>query len=679
MTSHSDPPISPSVLWDESGQPVSRRFNDVYFSRESGIDESRYVFIEQNQLTQRWRTFDPEGTFLIGETGFGTGLNFLTTWAHWNRFKPGPHARLHFFSVEKYPLTKYELANALALWPELESLSSVLIAHYPPDNVSGNHRLVLENNQVCLTIYFGDAVEGLAQLIRVTAPMDAWYLDGFAPARNPDMWTDKLFNHIARLSARGTTFSTFTAAGTVRRGLQNAGFHCKKIRGFGRKREMLVGEYHPQSRIENTSNSSTPPVTGTLPQWCTASDRSRKQPSSALVIGGGLAGCHTAFALANRGFKVTVLEREKQLARKGSGNQQGVIYTKLSPHPGMLSDFNLNAQIYANRFYSINSLFNRCGDQCGVIHLAGDKKTADGFIALGETFHESPGFARFIPEEGTEHVAGLKLRFPGLFIEKAGWLNPARLCQILTEQSGIDIEFNFSVTQLVYCEDSKQWQASDHDNNKSIVADIAVIANARDALQFEPCRHLPLKAIRGQVSHIPANDRTGKLHCVVCGEGYIAPAVGGIHYCGATYRLNSQDANTTVEEHEENIRNVAALSDALEFDSIIAPTLSGRVGFRCTTPDYFPVVGPAPVYERMLEEFALLRKKANIVTNNNGHYYPGLYLNLGYGSRGLAYTPLCAELLASLICFEPLPISGKMVPYLHPARFIIRDLQRNKI
>lgn len=678
MNSDSAPSITSSIVWDESGQPVSSRFNDVYFSRESGIEESRYVFIEQNHLTQRWQVLDPEGSFLIGETGFGTGLNFLATWAHWNKFKPGPHARLHFFSVEKYPLTRHELENALALWPELQPLSAALIAYYPPENVRGIHRLSLDNNHICLTIYFGDALEGLHQLISATAPVDAWYLDGFAPAKNPDMWSDDLFNHIARLSAHGTTFSTFTSAGTVRRGLENSGFQCKKVRGFGRKREMLIGEYHSQPVIESTSNGSESSAAGIIPKWCTASNRYGKKINSALVIGGGLAGCHTALALSNRGLKVTILERGKQLAGKGSGNQQGVVYTKLSAHPGVLSDFNLYAQIYANHFYAINSFFNRCGDQCGVMHLATDKKTVDAFIALSETFQASPGFARFIPEEFTKQVAGIKLRFPGLFIEKAGWLNPVKLCQLLSEQNGIEVVVDFPVTQLDYIEDHEQWRASDHHNNRSVVADIAVVANAQDALQFDSCRHLPLKGIRGQVSHIPGNNQTSKLHCVVCGEGYIAPAVEGVHYCGATYRLNSSNTGITVEEHEENIRNVAGLSQDLEFDTL-ASTLSGRAGFRCTTPDYFPIVGPAPVFPRMLEEFAFLRKKANAVTNDNGHYYPGLYLNLGYGSRGLAYTPLCAELLASLICFEPLPVSGKMVPYLHPARFIIRDLQRNKI
>lgn len=678
MNSDNETPPSSSVFWDESGQPVSRRFNDVYFSKESGIDESRYVFIEQNHLTRRWRESDPEGTFLIGETGFGTGLNFLTTWAHWNKFKPGPNARLHFFSVEKYPLTKHELTNALALWPELQPLSTTLIAHYPPNNVRGNHRLVLENNHLYLTIYFGDAVEGLAQLIQAGAPVNAWYLDGFAPAKNPDMWSDDLFSHIAQLSAGDTTFSTFTAAGVVRRGLKKMGFHCEKIKGFGRKREMLVGRYHLHREIESASNESKSRTASTIPRWCAASKSPEKKISSALIVGGGLAGCHTAFVLANRGIKVTILEQEKQLAEKGSGNRQGVVYTKLSPHPGALSDFNLYAQIYANHFYSINSFFDRCGSQCGVIHFAVDKKTVDGFIALGETFQTDADFARFIPEESTKQIAGLKLRSSGLHMEKAGWLNPVTLCQILTEHSNIEVVTDFPVARLDYSEEQGQWRARDR-TNKKVIADIAVIANARDALQFDPCRHLPLKTIRGQVSHIPANNRSGKLHCAVCGEGYIAPAVEGIHYCGATYRLNSNDIETTIEEHEENIRNVAGLSEDLEFGKKLAPTISGRAAFRCTTPDYFPIVGPAPVFRRMQEEFAFLRKKATATINNNGHYYPGLYLNLGYGSRGLAYAPLCAELLASLICFEPLPVSGKIVPYLHPARFIIRDLQRNRI
>ncbi len=673
MNPDADDRISPLVFFDESGQPVSTRFGDVYFSRENGLDESRYVFIENNHLTERWRNLEPNSTFLIAETGFGTGLNFLATWAHWKENKPARCSRLHFFSVEKFPLTRQQLTRALSLWPELQTLSDVLISHYPPENVRGIHRLSFDNSRVSLTLFFGEAAEGLAQLSPLAAPVDAWYLDGFAPAKNPEMWNDNVFEQIARVSSGGTTFSTFTAAGTVKRGLQEFGFHCRKVKGFGRKRDMLVGTFNQAFGFRHEGEKKT---SGTVPNWCHQSHRARPV-RSALVVGGGLAGCHTAYALANRNIKVTLVERDDNLASRGSGNPQGVVYTKLSAHPGALSSFNLYAQLYANQFYSTNHFFNRCGDQCGVLHLAKDEKTADSLAKLGEEFQSD--FARFVSTAETEQVAGLSLHYSGLYIEKSGWLNPVELCQLLTEHPNIEVITGFATTQLNYLEQHRQWQACNAQSDKSLTADIAVLATARDAKAFNSCRHLPLKSIRGQISYLPANATTQLLRCVVCGDGYIAPAAQGMHYCGATYTLNNYSTDTTIEEHRENINNIVALGRDFEFDDQLALSISGRVGFRCTTPDYFPIVGPAPIYQEMVETFSFLRKKANAAMDETGRYYPGLYLNLGYGSRGLAYAPLCGELLASIVCFEPLPVSGKMYAYLNPARFIIRDLQRNKI
>ncbi len=223
------------------GQPYSRIFGDIYFSRSSGIEEARHVFLRNNCLAKRWQALAPKGLFTVAETGFGTGLNFLCAWQLWRETAPET-ARLQFVSTEKYPLSCADLGRALAMWPELSALTRLLLTQYALPS-SGMQQLLFNDGRVTLTLLLGDACETLSQL---HAEIDAWFLDGFAPAKNPDMWQPELFDTMSRLSAHGATFATYTCAGMVRRGLISAGFEVEKVPGFGTKREMLRGSYvHP--------------------------------------------------------------------------------------------------------------------------------------------------------------------------------------------------------------------------------------------------------------------------------------------------------------------------------------------------------------------------------------------------------------------------------------------------
>ena len=254
----------------QDGQPYSRLYGDVYFSRESGLEETRYVFLTQNRLRERWSSLANDN-FTIAETGFGTGLNFLCAWQLWNQTAP-EHARLHFVSTEKYPLSHDEICQALALWPQLAGLSGQLLAQYH-FMAPGWHTLVFGNERITLTLLIGDARDTLPQL---KAHVDAWFLDGFAPAKNPELWGPPLFDSMARLSHAQTTFATFTSAGEVRRGLQAAGFEVRKVAGFGSKREMLTGQFG--------GDKASRPI----------------QDKHAIVVGGGIAGASSAYALASR-------------------------------------------------------------------------------------------------------------------------------------------------------------------------------------------------------------------------------------------------------------------------------------------------------------------------------------------------------------------------------------------
>ncbi len=225
------------IDWDEQGQPVSSKFGDVYFSRINGLEESRYVFIRHNHLPERFARLQADETMIVAETGFGTGLNFLACWQSFLQHAP-KQARLEFISVEKYPLSLPDLQQALSLWPQLQQLSSQLLQQYQSIR-PGSQLLEFAAGQVRLQLLVGEASEQLALL---ESRVDAWFLDGFAPSKNPQMWTPQLFAQLARLSKPKATLATFTSAGFVRRGLQQAGFDMQRQPGFAFKREMLSGQ-----------------------------------------------------------------------------------------------------------------------------------------------------------------------------------------------------------------------------------------------------------------------------------------------------------------------------------------------------------------------------------------------------------------------------------------------------
>lgn len=213
------------------GAPRSSRFDDVYFSAQDGLEETRHVFLNGNDLPKAWGGRDH---FVIAETGFGTGLNFLAVWELFLRHSES-HQTLEFISFEQFPMTKLEIEAALEPF-YFGPLKENFLESYP-DFEDGDGRVILR-------VIEGDINKKLPELSMKQA-VDCWFLDGFTPAKNPEMWTQTVFDNIARLSLSGTSFATFTAAGFVKRGLQKAGFMVEKVPGFGTKRDMLRGNFAP--------------------------------------------------------------------------------------------------------------------------------------------------------------------------------------------------------------------------------------------------------------------------------------------------------------------------------------------------------------------------------------------------------------------------------------------------
>ncbi|WP_122430647.1 bifunctional tRNA (5-methylaminomethyl-2-thiouridine)(34)-methyltransferase MnmD/FAD-dependent 5-carboxymethylaminomethyl-2-thiouridine(34) oxidoreductase MnmC [Pseudomonas viridiflava] len=650
------------IDWDEQGNPHSRTFSDVYFSTESGLEETRHVFLVQNDLRRRFTELPEDGRLIIGETGFGTGLNFLCAWQLFDECaRPG--ARLQFVSVEKYPLSRDDLQRALALWPELAAFADPLLDQYVAVH-EGFQRMVFDQGRVTLTLLIGDALDMLPQL---DGQIDAWFLDGFAPAKNPEMWTPELFAELARLSTTATTIGTFTSTGWVRRALNAAGFKMKRVPGIGHKWEVLRGTFiaWPEEAV---------PVPAAKPWF--ARPPALHNERKALVIGAGLAGCATAESLANRGWQVSLLERHAAPALEASGNPQGVLYLKLSAHGTALS------QLILSGFGHTRRLLERLQrgvdwDGCGVLQLTFDDKEGKRQAQLAEAFPES--LLHLLDQSAAQARSGIRLASGGLFYPEGGWVHPPALCDRQATHPNIRLIAHHEALELRQV--GGQWQAWD---NERLIdsAPVVVLAGAADIKQFPQSADLPLKRIRGQITRLPETEASTALSTVVCAEGYVAPARLGEHTLGASFDFNSVDLTPNLADHLGNLQMLEEIShdlvQRLEAADLPPEQLQGRAAFRCTSPDYLPIVGPLADRQAFMEAFAALGKDARQVPDVACPWLDGFYVNSGHGSRGLITAPLCAELLAAWLDNEPLPLPRSVAEACHPNRFALRGLIRGE-
>jgi len=667
------------IQWQDSGAPYSNHFDDIYFSSEGGLDETEHVFITGNALSQRWQAQDQallQGLehsqhFTIAELGFGTGLNFLCCWRAWRALAPKALS-LHYIACEKFPLKLEALRLALKSWPELASLSEQFLAQYP-DHSHGYHRLHFQDktlgHSITLDLYYGDAEQMLsAQALRESAKVDAWFLDGFAPKLNPQMWSPELLQQLARLSKPGTTLASYSVAGTVVRGVKAAGFETKKLKGHGKKRHMLTAVFSPNPEQASTAMPNAA-------QWLDLPLDTHRHVKDVVVIGAGLAGCATAYSLACKGFKVLVLEQSKQIANGASGNRQAVLQCRLSNADNGNRQFNLQAFLFATRqFAYLQAQHPEINwHACGVINLESAFKSRQ---ERGGTLNHAAYANDIVHAISGNHgndVAGLPFEGEANYIPMGGYLNPAQLCHAYLQHPNIRVQLQSKVISIEKLE--QQWKVSLEDATlAAIVADAVVIANSVAATQLNQTATLPIVPIRGQVSYLRANSQSEQLTSVVCGRSYISPSWQGLHSVGASYSKKFDDLALTEEEHQQNFEGIAAYLQSANLD--YASIEGGRASVRATSTDRMPMVGPVPDFAQLQ---TLYQGSGQDKRKNPGRSVPvqeGLYLSVSHGSHGLCNAPLAGEYIASLIANELLPIQSSVVTALHPARFAMRTLKR---
>ncbi|RXN73265.1 bifunctional tRNA (5-methylaminomethyl-2-thiouridine)(34)-methyltransferase MnmD/FAD-dependent 5-carboxymethylaminomethyl-2-thiouridine(34) oxidoreductase MnmC [Providencia rettgeri] len=658
------------LSWNEEGTPMSEQFEDIYFSNQDGLEESRHVFLQGNLFPERFNTH-PFKTCVIAETGFGTGLNFLALWQSFNQFKAEhPHAklqRLHFISFEKYPLSKPDLITAHQCWPELNDLSQSLCDNWP-QALPGNHRLTLQNGDVVLDLWFGDVNEQISKLKNnLNNKIDAWFLDGFAPSKNPQMWREHLFATMAKLARINGTFATFTVAGFVKRGLQQAGFTLQKVKGFGKKREMLTG-----IMIEKETENLTP--------WFAR--EKANNPTDIAIIGGGLASLTAAYTLLKRGAKVTLYCKDSQVAQNASGNRQGAIYPLLTGNNDPLERFFISAFPFASRFYHqlAKQGVKFDGQWCGVSQLAYNDKVANKIAGMLETDWPTD-FAIGRNRQQLSDLCGIDVNHGGIHYATGGWLCPAQLCESLQQylhQQGVTFHFEHDVNELK--PDGDNWQLLINPPQQTLISthSTVIIANGHKLRQFSQTVNLPISPVRGQVSHIPTNETLQQLKNVLCFEGYLTPAdaSGQQHCLGASYQREHLDLNYSEEEQQGNRQKlIDNLPDVTWPNDIDISHKHSRQGVRCVIRDHFPLLGNVPDFEKHMEVYQDLPSQiAKNQTICPAPMHPNLFIFGALGSRGLSTAPLCAELLAAQIFAEPLPLDDETLAELHPNRFWVRKL-----
>lgn len=358
------------------------------------------------------------------------------------------------------------------------------------------------------------------------------------------------------------------------------------------------------------------------------------------------------------------------------GQSQGVLYLKLSAHGTALS------QLILSGFGHTRRLLERLHrgldwDGCGVLQLAFDEKEAARQAQLAAAF--SPDLLHVLERPEAEALAGIALKQGGLFFPEGGWVHPPALCAWQARHPNIDVRPHSEALELRRVDG--QWQAWDASTLLGS-APVAILATAAEVKRFAATAQLPLKRIRGQITRLAQTADSSALHTVVCAEGYVAPARLGEHTLGASFAFNSEDLLPTTTEHLGNLELLQEISpdlaERLQVATQDPERLQGRAAYRCTSPDYLPIIGPLADAAAFAQTYAVLAKDARQIPQQACPWLEGLYVNSGHGSRGLITAPLSGELLAAWLDNEPLPLPRAVAEACHPSRFAWRELTRGK-
>jgi tRNA 5-methylaminomethyl-2-thiouridine biosynthesis bifunctional protein len=673
----------PKLSFNQHGSPYSKKFNDIYFDIESGYQQSEQIFILGNNISERIK--QASNLFVIGETGFGTGLNFLLTLQAYHKLQQesvnNKCVKLNFISVEKYPLTKEQLTKSLKALPQLSSFSELLLAQYPEfescNKESREISLYFFDNQVTLKIIIDDATEGLSNInVPKSALVDAWYLDGFSPATNPEMWSEKLFEQIGRLSKSQASITTFTVAGFVKRQMQKVGFRTQKKTLIGNKNEMLTGVYQ-----QNPKSHKGYQLRSTI-----------TKPQQVSIIGGGIASACAALALTKQGIKVTLYCKDNSLAQGASSNAIGALYPLLHQQADDISLF------YQQAFWRAKEVYNKVIEQgftfphswCGLLEVSYKESLAKRQQKFTELATWSEDLIHGIDADKASKLANIDLTYGGLFMPNAGWLSPQEAVNQIINAAKVTgrltIENNTLVTKIkknnVGASNNshqKNWQLIT--NKGDFEANVVIVCGGAEALNLDWINQLPFSSVQGQVTSMKTNENINGLSTVICHKGYLTPSHKNVHCIGATFNKNSTCTTAKPEEDQFNIDMLTTCLPELTVNVnwTTEDIAMSKSRLRCMTPDHMPMIGAMPDVQKHIETYPHLAKDKNWKYNQVAPVIDNLYVMMGFGARGLCSAPLAADILVADLCGTPYPVDSDMLFNLSPNRFVIRDIIKRKI
>jgi tRNA 5-methylaminomethyl-2-thiouridine biosynthesis bifunctional protein len=671
------------LSFDANGHPRNDLYQDVYKSRAGAMSEARKVFVEGAKLPE---LFAAQNRCTVLELGFGLGVNFLATLAAW-RQSARPGARLHFVSIERHLLDVAQIARAHEALG-LNDQDARELRDYWPLASPGLHRITLHQGRVCLLIAHGDL---LFMLPRLRLRADAIFLDGFAPERNPQMWSLPALKAVGRLAAHNARLATYSSAHQVRENLSAAGFEVMIQRGYGGKRRRLEARYAPR----RPATMQDEPARAT-------------QDRRAVIIGAGLAGCAIAERIARNGWSVTVLEQSTTIG--GQAANQPVI----ADHLHVSTDDNPTARLtraalLLDRQHNWTAMQRR-----GRLQVAGSVDEVASNLACVDKLSFPRELLQYADRQSAESLTGARLRHGGMWMPACRHADPVRLCAQWLQAAAGKVELRTGVQIDRIEQHADGWRAIRRDGQLLASAPVMVLANAADGLRLAGLPTGSLRRVRGQTTRLAAQ-AFGELRSVLGGDAYACPMQDGDILVGSTFdddddplprpacdlsnlrrlaRMVVQESGNDRQPHEtcsavpEPTQGVAGVSadpasiapaslqmqaDLLA-EHFYAHARSGGVGFRYASRDRLPMIGAIPDLDRTRAAAGSLSRNAKLPIPVRS----GLYGALGFGSRGLLWSRLAAETIAAMLDNEPIPLESDLLDAIDPARFLRQALRRSR-
>jgi tRNA 5-methylaminomethyl-2-thiouridine biosynthesis bifunctional protein len=701
---------SAELVWRD-GLPFSLEFNDVYFSVHGAVEESSHVFIQGNHLVDDW-TSKKQPSFSIVELGFGSGLNFLNTASHWqttfeNRSYP---SHIHYIAIEKRPIKREDLERIFKFWPQFKAISSQLFKDYPSLSY-GRHQLHFIKQNISLTLMFMPVDDALNDLLEESqsqqnkVAIDHWYLDGFAPNNNSEMWSQDNAHKIAALSSIGSRLATYSVAGVVKAPLKAAGFKLIKRKGFAKKREMLT------AKLENLQPSSDALRKGRHinikyeSPWFNLAQTSPKtdshQSRKVAIIGAGLAGCSTAYHLSQQGVVCDLYDKGEQLACKASGAAAGIFHPQLTVDMNYNSQFNWTAYLYLLRTLSS---FTQTEQQqillsTGLERFLTDEKQATQLLSLAKTL----GLEQWLIKSKSYQNIKRSVYFP-----HASVVDISAFCHLLIEKcthQQLTIKLNTPVSEIA--KDDQSWLVTSQ-GQTIIYDDVVYCGGANSALlkQFNILSDIPATTLRTSAENtgiisaqlltqtnttrgqtcLFESDILGKhIISTLCEQIYLVPQQQNRFLLGSTFEKHSDknfaDTQLNAESQAAILSKTAHFLKELGYevtDTLAADLpLMGSVGYRLHSQDRLPIVGSVYDSNKLSQAFNNLGQTPVPRDSMTSYNHTGLWLNTGYGSHGLLYSLLASRHLSSLITQQVSPLTTQLSNAINPARFAIKQLRKS--